>query len=109
MSLTKEKQIDFVQSGKLAPVHRTYDQLVHNVAETSFTEITRAAGKVTDIITWTDNGKTVKIREEIYTYSGNNIDTATTKHYDGAGVLIIGETLTETYTFSGGNEFPDGN
>jgi hypothetical protein len=43
----------------------------------------------------------VKIREELYTYTGNKVNTVVTKQYDGAGVLIVGETMTETYTYSG--------
>ena len=81
--------------------HRPVDQLVHGIAETSFDEYVYTGNRVDAIITWTDNGKTVKIREELFAYTGNKVDTITTKHYDGAGALITGETMVETFSFTG--------
>ena len=45
-----------------AATHRPLDQLVHLIAETSFEEFLYAGNKVTDIIVWTNSGKTQKIR-----------------------------------------------
>jgi hypothetical protein len=81
--------------------HRTLDQLVHEIAETSFDEFNYTGNQVDDIITWTTAGKTQKIREQLFTYSSNKISVIVTKQYDGAGVLIVGETLTETFAYSG--------
>lgn len=90
--------------GGLSPgTHRPLDQLVHEIAETSYEEVTYSGNQVTDIIIWTTSGKTQKIRETNLTYTGNKVNTVTTKQYDGAGVLIAGETLTETFTYTGGN------
>jgi hypothetical protein len=81
--------------------HRGLDQLVHEIAETSFDEFNYTGNQVDDIITWTTAGKTQKIREQIFTYSSNKISVIVTKQYDGVGVLIVGETLTETFAYSG--------
>lgn len=89
--------------GGLTPgAHRSEDVLVHLISENSYEEVTYTGNKVDTIIIWTDNGKTVKIREEIFTYSGNQISTIVTKQYDGTGTLVTGETMTETFTYSGG-------
>ena len=75
--------------------HRAEDQLVHDIAEDSFEEYTYSGNKVTSIIVWTDSGKTQKIREALFTYSGSKVQTIVTKQYDGAGTLIVGETMTD--------------
>jgi len=87
-------------SGITAGQHKVLDQLVHELAETSYVELTRVSGKVTEVIAWTDNGKTVKIRETLITRSGNQVSTVVEKQYDGAGSLV--ETLTHTFTYSSG-------
>ncbi len=81
--------------------HRALDQLIHGIAEDSFEEMTYAGNKVTAIIVWTDAGKTTKIREELFTYTGNQATTIVTKQYDVAGALIVGETMTETLSYTG--------
>lgn len=82
--------------------HRALDQLVHLISEDSFEEITYGtANRVDNITVWTDVGKTVKIREEQYTYTGNNVTTIVTIQYNAAGAVIVGETMTETLTYSG--------
>lgn len=86
--------------GLTAGTHRNLDQLVHHIAETSYLEVTRASGKVTDIVYWTDNGKTVKIRETNITRSAGKVSIVVQKQYDGTGTLV--ETLTKTITRSGG-------
>jgi len=73
--------------------------LFFNNAETSFVEYIYSGNFITDINTWTDNLKTQKIQEEIYTYLGNKVDTITTKQYNRVGILV--ETLIETLTYSG--------
>jgi hypothetical protein len=88
-------------TGLSEAAHRNLDQLPHLIAEDSFEEYTYSGNKVTDIIIWTDDGKTVKIREENYTFSGSQVSTVVTKQYDGAGTIIVGETMTETFSYSG--------
>lgn len=78
--------------------HRQLDQLVHNLAEDYYEEYTRTGNKVTNITVWTDSGKTQKIREEQYTYSGNLVTEVVTIQYDGSGAEF--ERLTETYTYT---------
>lgn len=79
--------------------HRSLDQLVHEIAEDAYTEYSYTGNQVTNITTYTDSGKTTKIREEEFTYSGTRVDTAVTIQYDGAGTIV--ERLTETFTYSG--------
>ena len=92
--------INDVSGGGLTPgTHRSLDQLVHGIAETSFDEVIRTGNQVTDVITWTSNLKTLKIRESTFTYTGNQVTTVVTKQYDGAGVVV--ETITETIAYTG--------
>ena len=79
--------------------HRTLDQLVHDLDENHYREYTYASGKVSNVTDWTDSGKTLKVREYDYTYTGRKVQTETVKQYDGAGSLV--ETLTYTYSYSG--------
>lgn len=81
--------------------HRSLDQLVHTIAETSYEEISYTGNKVDSLVIWTSAAKTMKIREELFTYTGNKVTTIVTKQYDGSGVLVVGETLTETVVYSG--------
>jgi hypothetical protein len=86
--------------GGLTPsTHRALDQLVHDVAENSYTETEKTAGKISAVRTYTDSGKGTKIREEEYTYTSGKVTTIVTKQYDGSGTLA--ETYTETITYSG--------
>lgn len=81
--------------------HRVVDQLVHEIAETSYDQIVYTGNRVDAVITWTSVAMLTKIREELYTYTGNKVTTIVTKQYNGAGILIVGETMTETITYSG--------
>lgn len=81
--------------------HRAADQLVHNIAEGSYDEPVYTGNRVDAIITWETAAKLKKIREEIYTYTGNKVTTIVTKHYDAAGVLLSGEQMTETLAYTG--------
>ena len=84
-----------VTAGGLTPTaHRVEDVLVHDIAEDSFEEQTYSGNQVTFEITWTDSGKTKKIREKQFTYSGNQLTTQVTIQYDAAGAVIVGETST---------------
>lgn len=81
--------------------HRDLDQLVHDIAETSFTEYTYISfRRISNITTWTDQSKTTKIRESQITYTGpNRVGKIITIQYDASGVEA--ERLTETFTYSG--------
>ena len=92
--------------GITASSHRVLDQLVHDISEDSYEEFTYSAGKITNVTVWTDSGKTVKIREQSITYAGNKVSTIVSKQYDGSGTIIVGETETETFAYSG-NEISD--
>ena len=82
--------------------HRALDQLVHNVAETSYMEISRTGLQVDSVIYWETAAKLKKIREELYVYSGLNVTTITTNMYNAAGT--VAETLIESLTRNvGGN------
>jgi hypothetical protein len=84
-------------SGITPSQHRDLDQLVHDIAEDAFTEITRTAGQVTNITVWTDSGKTTKIRESQITRTAGAVSQTVDIQYDAAGAVIVGETLTKTY------------
>ena len=87
-------------SGISESQHRLIDQWVHfDLDEDCYYEPVYTGSKVTDEIWWTDSGKTQKIREVNYTFTGNKITTEVRKSYDSIGSLD--ETLTITYVYSG--------
>jgi len=90
-----------VSTGYVATMHRPLDQLVHSIAETSFYEVVRSGSYILKEIWWASSGKTIKIREIDYTYSGAFVTQMVTKQYDSLGNLITGEILTETITRTG--------
>lgn len=81
------------------PTHKALDQLVHNIAETSYEEITRVNGVVSSIILWVTSAKIQKIREEIFTRTSGLISIIVKKQYNAVGNLI--ETLTGTISRTG--------
>jgi hypothetical protein len=84
--------------------HRQLDQLVHDIAETSFEEVAyNPDGTVANVIVWTDNLKTTRIRATNYTYTAGEVTQVETIQYDASGLAITGETLTETFTYVAGN------
>jgi len=88
-------------SGITETEHRTLDQLVHLISEDSFEEIVYNANRITDIVIWTDSGKTTKIREEQYTYNiENRVSQILTIQYNSSGTEV--ERMTEDFTYSGG-------
>ena len=99
------KSISGGSGGITESQHRALDQLVHEIAETNYYEITydgTYTWRTSSEIWWTTSGKTQKIREILYTYDGTTIWKTVTiviKQYDGTGTLE--ETLTGTVTYSG--------
>ena len=86
-------------SGITESEHEDLDTLTHMLAEDCYTEYTYSGSKVTNIDVWDSVSKTTKIRDEAYTYTGNKVNTLTSKQYDGTGSLL--KTLTYTYSYSG--------
>lgn len=82
------------------PAHDPLDTLVHDVAETSYFEVTRSGGQVTDVAYWTDSGKTTKIRDTSITRTGGQVSQIVINHYDATGTVC--ETLTGTITRTSG-------
>jgi hypothetical protein len=89
-------------SGITPGQHRNIDQLVHDIAEDAYTEITKVGGVTTNVTIWTDNGKTIKIRESQITRTAGKVSQTVDIQYDAAGAVIVGETLTKTYNRTGG-------
>jgi hypothetical protein len=74
--------------------HAAYDQLVHNIAETAYTEVIRTSGRVTSVIIWTSPAKVLRIRDTAITRSGGQVDTIVVRQYDGAGAVVQTRTGT---------------
>lgn len=81
--------------------HRQLDQLVHAIAEDSYEQYIYTGNRVDAVIVWETVAMLEKIREELFTYTGNKVTTIVTKQYDSTGVLLVGETMTEVLTYSG--------
>jgi len=81
--------------------HRDLDQLVHDISESSYEEYIYDCSRITNLITWTDNSKTTKIREEQYNFSGckQKLSSSVVIQYDAAGAEV--ERITDYYTYLG--------
>jgi len=87
-------------SGITESQHEALDTLVHEIDESSYDEVTYGSGnRVSTYIVWETAAKLKKIREEQYTYSGNNVSQSVTIQYDGTGAVKM--TMTEVYAYSG--------
>lgn len=82
----------------LAHVDGHLKNLQHGIAEASYEEITYTGIHPTSLIVWTNSGKTTKIREEQYTWTGNHVNTLTMIQYNALGVES--ERVVETYTYT---------
>ena len=92
---------NYSDSTYLTPAdHLTIDQLVHLIAETSYQEITRTGGQVTNVSYWTNSSKTIKIRETDITRASGQVSQIVLKQYDNLGVLS--QTLTGVVTRTSG-------
>jgi hypothetical protein len=80
--------------------HETLNTLVHNLAETSYEEITRTSGLITSVIVWQSAAKLLKVRETTITRAGGLVATVVDQQYDDSGVLV--QTLTQTITRTSG-------
>lgn len=87
-------------SGINSEAHRLLDQLTHEqIDENYYEEYTFSGSKISNVTVWTNSGKTLKMREYDYVYSGAYVGTETIKQYDSGGSLV--ETLTLTYNYNG--------
>lgn len=99
-SLTVQDAIDELEANPFnEEAHRLLDQLTHKLDENYYEEYTYTGINVSNATIWTNSGKTLKIREYIYTYSGAFVSTVTVKQYDSEGDLI--EQIVHTYNYSG--------
>jgi hypothetical protein len=80
--------------------HENFDTLVHEIAETSYEEITRTSGRVTSVIIWETSAKLKKVRETTITRAAGQVSVVIEEQYDAAGALK--KTLTGTITRVGG-------
>ncbi len=90
---------DLLAGGMSPDTHRQLDQLVHELDENYYEEYTYTASKITNVTIWTNSGKTKKIREHAYTYTGIKITQEIITQYDSDGNWS--ERLTLTYVYTG--------
>lgn len=90
---------EFDPNGLSESEHENLDRLTHSINESSYDEIVMSGNTITDVITWTDSGKTLKIREVNLTYTGNKVNQIVTIQYDGTGTEK--ERNTEVIAYSG--------
>lgn len=90
---------DLLSGGMSPDTHRQLDQLVHDLDEDYYEEYTYVASKITNVTVWTTSGKTKKIREYAYTYSGIKITQEVITQYDSDGNWS--EKLTLAYVYTG--------
>ena len=65
--------------------HHDFDDLVHNISESNYMEITRSSGKLQKVTYWTSSGKTKKIREITVYRSSGKINIIHTGQFDSSG------------------------
>ncbi len=81
--------------------HENVDSLIHNLAETCFTELTRdGSNRVTNIIVWDSPSKVTKIRETNLTRTSGRVSQIVRKQYNPGGTLV--QTVTSVIARSGG-------
>lgn len=82
--------------------HESYEYLGHSLSQSHFQEVLYdGSGDVSDIVNWTDAGKTVKVRESTFTRNGvGDILTAVVIQYTAG---LESSRLTKTYAYN-----PDG-
>jgi hypothetical protein len=68
--------------------HDSVDDLIHNIAESCYEEITRSSGRVSNITYWTDDTKTTKVREVAITRSSGRVSQLDCIQYNGSGTEI---------------------
>lgn len=79
--------------------HETLDTLTHALAEDAVTDYTFSGKQLSVSTTWTDVGRTLKIRESTFAYTGKALTGVVTLQFDGLGATVT--TLTKTLTYTG--------
>lgn len=79
--------------------HEDLNTLTHALAENYYAEYTYSTNKIFNIDIWQTISKIIKVRDFVYTYTGNKIATETVKQYNETGTLL--KTLTYTYNYTG--------
>jgi hypothetical protein len=82
--------------------HESLDTLTHELVETHYEEVTYDVyDRITSVIAYVDNTKSVKVREITSTYVGlsRRIDVLTEIQYDAVGSELY--RLTTTYAYNG--------
>jgi hypothetical protein len=92
-------------------VHEDLDSLAHNIAETCYEEITRdAQGRASNYIVWATSAKLIKVRStDITRDAQGRVLTVVDKHFNAAGALITGQTITSTITRDASKRFASSN
>jgi hypothetical protein len=93
--------------GLTADQHKALHQLIHFIGDGpadgftsgAFREMTWSGINPTDVIWYTDSGKTQKIVERNLTWTGINLTTDAWKMYNDSGTLIV--TVSDSITYSG--------
>ena len=88
-------------SGISEAQHETLDTLVHSVEENSYEEVIYfgTPARISNVITWTDVGKSTKIREQTYTYSGIRVFEIIESQFDALGDILY--AVTESISYMG--------
>lgn len=95
------KSLTASSSGITESEHENLDTIVHDIAETSYDEVTYSGRRLMSTVTWDSASKITKVREVLLTYTGNRVTQVVTKQYDASGTLK--NTLTETFSYIGGS------
>jgi len=81
--------------------HEDLDTLTHELVEDSVTDFVYSGSRVTGTTVWTNVGRTTKIRETAFTYTGARLTQSVTTQYNGAGASLY--TLTKDFSYTGSN------
>ena len=98
--VTLSQLLESAAGGITETEHRSLDQLVHEIAESSYDEIVYSGNTITGLITWETSSKLKKIREITVTYTGNKVTNIKTEQFDASGNVITGETMDESPAYS---------
>jgi hypothetical protein len=82
--------------------HEVLDTFVHGLAEDAYIEITRSAGKVSNVTAWETSSKLKKLREVDITRTGGRVSQLVAKLYDSGGSEVTSKRLTVDITRTGG-------
>jgi len=79
--------------------HKYIDQLTHNISENFYEEFTYSGNNIMSATIYSSPAKTLKIREENFIYAENKILTSSFIQYDLQGIEV--ERLIQKYNYSG--------